>query len=677
MESSGYYGKKSLGFKRIKYTDIQVHIINHKWDKAEKELLAFLSLRALPEKHEYRSMALSDLYQVYLKKHNFTQADSTIKTLLNLQQVLFGKDCPALNNTKIRQGILYSNYLDRFAEAEKIYTSVLNESYLTHISVANNEYYTAIAAESKLFEYREEYKKAAQVINEALSLTSKAFGENSETYSRLLNLLAAFEINIGKYEEAGKDIDKSIAQFKTKNSKSSIKYYAEALEIKARLKIIGGDYPEADALLKEATLAYSKISRLATDDLFSIEEIGLLYINTGKYSKAEKYLKKILAEREAGLGVDHKSTYSILNYLGELNVVLGNYSEADNYFERSTNITKKVFGNKSIPYANSLVYYKKLYSILGDAESAAKALKTAIEIYKKAYGEDNVKVGILMHEYALAALEYSLLKKITAKEKAELTATLLKSLEIIKTKLTENSPAYADAIEDAALFYVYADEPNKSIQYIEQAKAIWATRLGSPNIHSARLEMLTGRIFYQMGKYNESLSAFEKSKSIYGDLFDKVHPSYITALGKCAQLYYILGQKAKAVESIEYCVEKSLIYMKTIFPVLSEKGKSAYWEKTKEDFEFYKTLTFATDKVKDDMVSNVFNMQMQTRSILLNSQLKIKSKVLSSGDTLLIAVYQELMSNRENLALVYSMTQTERKEAVSYTHLTLPTNREV
>ena len=96
---------------------------------------------------------------------------------------------------------------------------------------------------------------------------------------------------------------------------------------------------------------------------------------------------------------------------------------------------------------------------------------------------------------------------------------------------------------------------------------------------------------------------------------------------------------------------------------MSEKGKSAYWEKIKEDFEFYKTLTFSAEKVKDEMVANVLDMQIQTRAILLSSQLKIKEKVLSSGDSVLISVYQELISNRENLALAYSMNILEKMSA--------------
>jgi CHAT domain-containing protein len=371
----------------------------------------------------------------------------------------------------------------------------------------------------------------------------------------------------------------------------------------------------------------------------------------------------MLKTKERYLGKTHKSLYTILLYLGNLQVVIGNYSEADNYFERASNIAKTTFGAQSIPFATCLLYYKDLYGAIGDYEKTESSIKESLAIYIKSYGENNIKSGVLMHELALANFEADLYSGRKVKNKTnDIEQLFLKSLQIIKTTIGEKSVFYAEALENFAVFYAQTGQSTKALNNINTARSIWDAKIGGTNENSARLNLLSGKIHYLSGNYIQALSSFEKTRDEYEKIFDDRHPSYVEALGRCAQIYYISGNTEKAITSIEECTNKSMQYIDQVFPFLSERGKVAYWDKIKNDFEFYKTIAFSHSAAYPAMIGKIFNIQLQTKSLLLNSLLKIKNRIYASGDTASIRLYQEWQHTRDDLSIAYSMTNAQRKE---------------
>ena len=185
----------------------------------------------------------------------------------------------------------------------------------------------------------------------------------------------------------------------------------------------------------------------------------------------------------------------VLNYTGELNLALGNYSIADYCFERASTIAAHVFGEKSIVYANCLLYHKKMYSLLGDAQKAASVMEEVVKLYEKTYGKENIKLGMLLHEYVLAKMEAHIDSKSKKDITKELDLVVLHSFEIIKKEFGESSSAYAFALEDAAIYYVLSSRYALALEAIQKAQAIWVKKLGEFNVNTARLVFLSGKIY--------------------------------------------------------------------------------------------------------------------------------------------------------------------------------------
>ena len=662
VKVTGYYGKKSRAYLKNNYTDIEYEVVVRNWDKANSLLTDYLSSSYLPEVHENRLEALLEMFEVNLHLNDYAAADSNINEAISLQQVLLGKTAPATHALELKRAEFYTTRLDRFDDAKTIFTAHLSKDYLSHISPSNPNYIHAILVGSMLYEYMDDYKMAAQILTKGLKLVEDYLGRNNEAYAVILTRKADLEIDRGLFKDAQKDIDSSLVLFEKRKLNKYVHDYANALETKAKLKIIEGDYEEATALLNEATEYLKKVSVLESGELFSMEEVGLLYIYTGKYVKAEKYLSRLRAEREAGYGKEHKSLINVLNYTGELNLALGNFSEADHYFERASKIAIRAFGEKSIVYAGCLLYHKKMYSLLGDAEKAAAVMDEVVKLYAKTYGEENIKLGMILHEYVLAKMEAHIYSKSKKDITKELDKVVLHSFEIIKKEFGEQSSAYAFALEDAAIYYILSDRYALALDAIQKAQTIWTKKLGEININNARLVMLSGKIYNRIPDYSKALVSFESAKEIYLTLFNDEHPGYVEALGESAKTYFMLNKKEQAVDNIEECTEKSLAYIDKVFPVLSEKGKAAFWNKIKDNLEFYKLIAFTYHDKYPKMVGTVLDIEIKTRAILLNSLLKVKQQITASGDTAAIRIYNELLIERENLALSYSLTAKQQVE---------------
>ncbi|HSZ71241.1 MAG TPA: CHAT domain-containing tetratricopeptide repeat protein, partial [Cytophagaceae bacterium] len=431
-------------------------------------------------------------------------------------------------------------------------------------------------------------------------------------------------------------------------------------------------------------------------DLYASEEdVFLLNIYLGKYQQTEEALNDIIAMRQKRFGTEHKSLINPLCYLAYLKIVTGNYAESETHLDKALAISFKLFGENSVKYAEVLVYKKMLYTAIGDYAQAEKSIKKVVDIDAAHFGENHIKVAKYMHELALAkyysqtdakktlisnfsqeggATNTRGIGSISTKKNSEKKGDapkintsassevlFTKSLEILKEELGEENPEYAIALENAAVFYLNTGRVDIAVDFIRRAKTIWVKVLGDNNFYSARIDYLSGNILTVQGNYSEALKSYLRSRDAFKDLFDDNHPDYLESQGKCAQIYYVTGDIKNSIESSEETVDKSLIYLDKIFHSLSERGKANYWAKVKNHFEFYKTLAFTQTQENPDMIGRVYDITLKTKAVLLSSSLKMKQRIQSSGDTVLINNYEEWLNLKEDLGVAVSMSPAQRK----------------
>lgn len=128
-----------------------------------------------------------------------------------------------------------------------------------------------------------------------------------------------------------------------------------------------------------------------------------------------------------------------------------------------------------------------------------------------------------------------------------------------------------------------------------------------------------------------------------------------------ARALFVLKKNKEAIAIANEVVDKSLNYVNIIFPNLSEREKTNYWYKVKDHFEFYNTLAFTSAKEYPNMIGKVFDINLQTKAILLNASIKLKNEILNSNDPELFEKYNEWLELKELLTQAISKNSDERK----------------
>ncbi len=650
----GYFGRKSLPYWANNYKDIERELHNGYWEKAEASILNFLEKELLPGHHKLREHALKDLVLVMDKNLNFKGADSVLTLLAEEQAELYGKEAPVIYLTELQGASHTVRYDDDFEDANMLYYKYPETLMLEELKASNPNYLEMILNKIELYTYLEWYDYAKETLERNCKLLAAQKGNQCPEYAILRTEYSSINLLIGNFKVAEQSIEEAFNILNKDKSTDFLRHRIRTLEVKANISMQLGANQEVEELISLINTMLK--SENVNEDIYLTEDIGSLYIQAGRYQEAQRLLEDLLEHKIGAYGPNHKELISIYNALSTLNIEQGNYHEAEYFLKESLEISEKVFSKNSLVYSEGLMVQKKLFDALGDNKNSAIAIENVLSITKRLFGDDNFKVGVILNESVVVK------SKIGGYNKDDLELDLYYSLGIIEKAIGVNSPGYAFGLENTARFYLINNSLDRALIELRAAAAIWDNIAAGENVSVARVNMLMGRVQQKKKEYSPAYSSFIKAKGIYKKLFNDNHPGYIAALGKCAQLEYCLGATEQSVRSIKVVVEKSLNYINIVFPLLSERGKSAFWELISEDFEFYKSIVFKHADEYSNLIPMVLNLQLQTRSILLNSTLKLKRKVLASGNEEAIAAYKKMVAERELVARVYSMSESKRKE---------------
>lgn len=653
-----YYGEKSFAYKRNNLLDIRRHIQIHEYDKAVRKINPIMAdTNNIPKNHIWRANIYMMLHEIYIKTEMYDEAEKYMTKALAIKKEKFGELSPLYHMLNMQLANHYVLYLDKFKEAEAIFDKGF-DVIKKEISPRHRQYLNLANMYAKMYELTDRFEKAYSMMSENSAIIKSSFGAQSVQYANTLVKMADLEIQAGKCVEADTKLNTALSIYKEKASPSleDKTAYAEAYDVKAKLLLLTGDYTAAKKAIRESyrlTKKTADANELKMSE--SIEELALLNIYLGQYEETEQHLNQLISLREKKFGTKNRRIITPLLYLAEMKRITGKYLEAEKLIERAAAISKDVFGANSLKYSLCLEALQNIYFDLGDYEKAETFGKQAADLQIQLFGNNHVMLGTTLNQLALCMYYNN-------REPSKIQALFDQSLDITSRSIGKHSPRYAEILENMAIFYIGTKKPQSAEQCIKQANEIWIASLGNENIHTARILYIQGSMAYYNKNYKEALRLYTASADLYAKILDDKHPDYVQALGKIAQMHFILGDKKRAIESSEETIQKSLTYLDNVFPTLSERGKAKYWDKIKPNFEFYKTLTYVHHKEQPEMIGTLYNNVLRTKAILLNSTLKVKQQILKSRDTALVNNYQKWIYHKELLTSALSMTAAQRKE---------------
>jgi CHAT domain-containing protein len=412
-------------------------------------------------------------------------------------------------------------------------------------------------------------------------------------------------------------------------------------------------YRLAELSFLEAKIAY-EASGLTNNINYSKvhADLGLLYSTMGRFNQAEYFLTEGLGLREQTLGRDSKAGASSLNNLAVLYQETARFNEAENYFQEALQVVEKKFGKESHEYAVVLNNQAIYFSEVGRTEKAVTNLNTAIAIVEKLNSKNKrTEVGF---ESNLAML-YQEQGKL-----AEAEAVYVKLEKMLR--LVGDKTFYAGVLNNLALLYIQMNKLDKVEDYLKQSAQIYQTRLGKESPNYAKVLGDLGNFYRMQGRFVEAEDNLNKTLTIYGSALNTNHPEYVKAQEDLAILYWKKGDLTKADAGFKIAMDKSLDFINQYFPPMSEAEKTKYWDVLQPRFQRFYNYCLEASVTNPAVVQTMFNYQIATKGLLLNSTNKIKKSILASGNAELIKDYSAWLDKKETLARYYSLSKTELTE---------------
>jgi CHAT domain-containing protein/Flp pilus assembly protein TadD len=460
-------------------------------------------------------------------------------------------------------------------------------------------------------------------------------------------------------QQKGEGLAKGLYSFKEQSEKSQSEIARDSLEYALSIynlrwyKLAEQSYIDVKGFMEQSGL---------TDDvsyLRCISNLALVYLVKGQFIDADNYLNDALTKCESKLGKQSAGYAANLNNKAKLNQLLGNFNDAEQQFEEAHRIILKLFGEKSMQ--NAIVTNNKamLFMAMGRNDQAVELMKSAI-----AYSEAAPKKALQGKKsfdnrkfQSNLALVYQLSGKYVEAEN-----TFLAIKKVFEARKQVNNPEYAGMLNQMGILYIQMGKTAQVEELFKRAAEVYKKKFTEDNASFAKVQSDLG-VFYRMqGKFPEAEAASVKALNIRSKVLGTDHPDYVKSVENVGLVYWKKGDLPKAYTYLKEGLDKSLSFISNYFPPMSEAEKTKYWETLQPRFQRFYNFAIDYQSSNPSVLTDVFNAQIGTKALLLNSTNKVKKAILASGNQSLISNYLAWIGKKEALSHYYALSKEELKE---------------
>jgi CHAT domain-containing protein/tetratricopeptide (TPR) repeat protein len=513
------------------------------------------------------------------------------------------------------------------------------------------------------------------------------------------------EINFGNVSSQIGDLKKAQASFQyalslIRNQQTP----QDALRIRA-LTGLGlvylkeGQVQRADSLYNALLTGYENGTH-AIDQTYPVvlNNYAAVKQSNGEYYASRNFLQSAALLIRQQRGVLNLSYARALENLADVDLDLGSLTTARTEIDSAILVYEKLSGEKSIAYASALINRGKYFQQVGEYASAEPAFKKAFEVMSAANPSlaDWVKAANALAVYYQTMGDYdhamSLFTQIRKKletsdarnsndystnlqnlatlyqlqDKPESARPLLEeALNVDKKIFGTNHPQYLITLRNLAALYQKTGKLENARILLEQALSSTRNIFGEDHQEYASTLSNLASLYQDLKKMNEAEKAWLQSANLRKKIFGDQHPDYARSLYGLSNVYFAQGKLNEAKQNYSIVVTQYLKQIREYFPALSEKEKGAFYQKIKPVFDTYQDfcMQYHRENPSDaGILKDLYNIQLSTKAILLNTTNKVRQTILTSGDTALVNRFKSWLGEKERIVRYYTLSEEERKE---------------
>lgn len=248
----------------------------------------------------------------------------------------------------------------------------------------------------------------------------------------------------------------------------------------------------------------------------SLNDLGLVNWDIGKYEEAAEYHKRALTIQEALLGREHPDVTISLNNLGNVYGSMGKYEESKLLHERSVDIKSKTLGLHHPDTAVALNNLAAVYERLGNYADAARLFERALVISRAAHGDEHPNVATTLSN--IAGMYY----KMGEYQQAE--TLLVQALAIKEKTLGPDNSSVAVSLEFLGNVHYDMGHYREAQRNHERALAIRRARLGPGHREVGDSLCNLANVHLKLGALAQAKFLYQSALAIHETALSTEHP---------------------------------------------------------------------------------------------------------------------------------------------------------
>lgn len=406
-------------------------------------------------------------------------------------------------------------------------------------------------------------------------------------------------------------------------------------------------YSEVLLQLNLGNLAIDHLSRHLTNNNSPAAHKALtlklaeVYQGAGNWKKSESLLESLMKKPDNSL-----SRAEACYQMARLHQLMGKYKEAEINYRESIDDFKRLQSAELNQVYNSFATF---YITLGNYAAAET-------IYQNLLNNPGTPTQLTSAIKQNLATVY---QQTLRYDKAE---QLLKEvLESDRKTIGEKHPDFAISLQNLAALYQEKGNLEKASQLYMQALEVDKLNGGDQTLSYASKEANLGTVYQETNQPQKARLLFESSLKIRERLLGTDHPDYMYNVYNLAVLHEGLGENTVAADLFKKVSGFYLKQIKEIFPSLSEFEKTAYLNKINKVIYSYEQFVVLHQQNNPAALADLFTFRLETKALLLNASMKVRAKILNSGNADLQAKFSEWLQLKEKLVRFASLTLEEKQ----------------
>lgn len=458
------------------------------------------------------------------------------------------------------------------------------------------------------------YALAGDTLKKAMNLVNSKADESHPMAIKTEVNLATVYYKMGKYAEAEKG-------------------YSHALGVTKRTQ-------------GEESLNYATIAN----------HMGNVYKTTNRFKEAMQWYQQVLDIRRKKQGEDNNEVAEVYNNLGIVNWRLDQLPKAEEYFQKSLSIRLKVFGENHPDLANNYNNIGLVHVYMGNLARAEEFFLKALKAMLKFEAENSLRVATAYNNLG------NLNKDLGRFDKSAEYAS--KALSIRLKLLPPDHPEIGSSYNNLSGLHWTLGNFYLAEQYGKKAIEIFERQEDLNQLEIAGMLINFANVYGDQGQRDKASEAHEKCISIRKAAFGDMHPELAQPYHNEAINLRLKGNLEKAEK---YFLLSNQIYLEQVrqfFPSLSDEEKEAFYNTVKGNIQELQSFAVVRYASNPEIAGRLFDHQLATKALLLNSTAKWKQRIKTSGDKKLFLRFTEWEELQSQLASLLQEANPDDKPKI-------------